>query len=115
MLLEVELGDPKMKKASFLIAAAIASSLLPAQADAPSHPTACNAVVGEGAARVVEWLEDRVTALQQLENPTEQDAVLLKEFETNLRDLKGEQLSGENNDEARCTPTKPFDNSDKIS
>ncbi|WP_290953089.1 hypothetical protein [Hyphomonas sp.] len=50
--------------------------------------------MGEGAARVVEWLEDRVTALQQLENPTEQDAVLLKEFETNLRDLKGEQLSG---------------------
>jgi hypothetical protein len=115
MLLEIELGDPKMKKSSFLIAAAIASSLLPAQADAPSHPTACNAVVGEGAARAVEWLEDRVAALQQLENPTEQDAVLLKGFETNLRDLKGEQLSGEDNDEARCTPAVTFDNSDKIS
>ncbi|HAO34959.1 MULTISPECIES: hypothetical protein [unclassified Hyphomonas] len=102
-----------MKKPVFLIAAAIVSSLLPAQADAPSNPTACNPVVGDGTAKATMWLEERVAALQELENPTEQDADLLKEFQASLLGIKDRQMSGQDNDEARCTPAKSFDNSDK--
>ncbi len=110
---KLNLEPLRMKKPVFLIAAAIVSSLLPAQADAPSNPTACNPVVGDGTAKATMWLEERVAALQELENPTEQDADLLKEFQASLLGIKDRQMSGQDNDEARCTPAKSFDNSDK--
>jgi len=104
-----------MQEPVFLIAASIVSLLLPAQADSPSDSTACIPVVGDETDKAAAWLEERVAALHELENPTEQDAVLLKEFQASLLGIKDGQKSKKDNDEARCPSAKSFDNSDKIS
>lgn len=101
-----------MNYARLFLGAAFAAFLLPAQADEPSDPTACGAEVGDTASRAITWLEDRVAALKQLENPTEQDAALLKEYEMRLSGLSQPE---EDDDSVRCTPGMPDDNGDRVS
>ena len=90
--------------------------ILAAKADGPPQPTACNAIAGDASRRAINWLEDRVVALEQLERPTEQDAALLKEYQTRLQGMDNGQSSGEGDEKARCTPaTEAYDTGDKVS
>tara|TARA_R110001606_G_scaffold2691_4_gene11637 strand:+ start:266 stop:565 length:300 start_codon:yes stop_codon:yes gene_type:complete len=99
-----------------MIAVALVALVPPANADLPSQGAACEAVVADESRRkAIFWLEDRVDALRQLENPSDGEVTLLNEFESTLSKVHARATPDREPDSPGCEPDDTSGQSDLTS